>query len=213
MHNRRLGSLLVGGWLVGTVLVWFVTAQTLMNVDRLLSTPPVQIRKELADMGSETARTLLRHQAREVNRRVLETWEILQIGIAGALLATSIFTDHRSKTTLTAAVLLMGMASVAAFYLTPVMNELGRSSDFLPQDAGSPERALFAQMQMWHRLLDVLKLLVALILSARLLFDFYEFRDKFVPAHRSPARRRRRVPSGSSSETGSARPQDASDNR
>ena len=180
MHNRRFGSLLIGAWLVGTLMVWFVTTQTMANVDRLLSTPPLQIQKELADMGTDAANNLLRHQARETNRRVVEVWEILQIGIAGALFITSLLTGHRSKTSLGAAVLLAAMAAFSAYYLTPAMNALGRSVDFLPAGAASREREAFSQLQVWHTVLDVLKLLVALIVSVRLLFDFYEFRDKFV---------------------------------
>jgi hypothetical protein len=197
MHNRRFGSLLIGAWLLGTLMVWFVTSQTLQNVDRLLASPPLPVQKELADMGTDAAGNLLRHQARETNRGIVEVWEVLQIGIASALFVTSLLTGHRSKTTIGAAVVLGVMAAISAFALTPAMNALGRSFDFLPPGAATREREALAQLQVWHRVLDVLKLLVALIVSARLLFDFYEFRDRLTPpAHRQGRRRRTRSSTG-----------------
>jgi hypothetical protein len=192
MHNRRFGALLIGGWLVGTAIIWFITAQTLLTADRVLTTPPAAVQKGLADMGSGTAASLLRYQATEVNRRLVETWEILQIGMGCALFVTSFLTVHRSKTTLGASILLTALAAAGALYVTPAMNELGRFLDFLPLSAAPQERQTFGQLQLWHKVLDILKLLSALVVSGRLLFDFYEFRDRFGAPIRTHGRSRRR---------------------
>jgi hypothetical protein len=205
MHNRRFGAFLLGAWLIGSVLVWFVSSQSGMNVERTLSTPPQQIQKEFDDMGPEVTRQILRHQAMQLNRRVTETWEMMQLGMAAALLAISILTTHRSITTFVSAILLMIMAAIAAFYLTPAMNGLGRSFDFLPATAAMRERDAFQRLEVWHKVLVVLSTLVALITTARLVFDFYEFRDKVLPGtdtkHKVRRRRRHTVPSPSPVQT------------
>ena len=198
MHNRRFGAFLIGAWLIGTVMVWFATSQSLLNVDRTLSTPPQQVQKEFDDMGPDVTRQILRHQAMQLNRRVTETWEVIQLGMAGALLAISILTTHRSKTTIVSAVLLMILSAFAAFYITPAMNALGRSFDFLPPTAALRERDAFQRLDVWHRVTHVLSTLIALVITARLLFDFYEFRDKLIPdmdkGKKTRRRRRRSAP-------------------
>jgi hypothetical protein len=131
----------------------------------------------------------------QLNRRLAETWEVIQLGMAAALLATSILTTHRSKTTIVSAILLMIISAFAAFYLTPAMNALGRSYDFLPPTAALREREAFQRLDVWHRVGHLFGTLIALLIMARLLFDFYEFRDKLLPdmdRNRKTRRRRRR---------------------
>lgn len=192
MHNRRFGAFLMGAWLFGTVLAWFATSQSLANVDRILSTPPPQLEKEFNDMGPDLTRQLLLFEANTLNRRISEMWEVLQVGLAGALLAVSILTSSRSKTMILGALLMMAIASVMAFYLTPSMSALAASYDFLPPGAAPREREAFQRLDVWHRVLVILNMTLALIVTGRLLFDFYEFGGKLVPDWNKPKRRRRR---------------------
>jgi hypothetical protein len=192
MHNRRFGAFLMGAWLLGSVLIWFVGSQSILTVDRILSTPPQQVQKEFEDMGNDVARQILRFEANQLNRRVTETFEVLQLGLAGALLASSILTSSRSKTTIIGSILLMGIAAIMAFYLTPSMNALARAYDFLPATAAQREREAFQRLDVWHRVLQVLGIGIALIVTARLLFDFYEFGAKLIPDFGKNSKRRRR---------------------
>ena len=209
MHNRRLGAFLIGAWLIGNVLVWFVTSQSLMNVDRTLSTPPPQTQKEFDDMGPEVTRQILRHQAMRLNRRVVETWEMMQLGMGAALLAISTLTTHRSKVTIVSSALLVLMSAMAAFYLTPAMNALGRSFDFLPATAALRERDAFQRLDVWHRVLTVLSTSVAVVITVRLLFDLYEFRNKLLPNPESKPHKVRRRRHSTSTSTEDAVPNPA----
>lgn len=190
---------------MGVVLVWFVSSQSLLNVERILTTPPQQVQKEFDDMGPEVARQILRYEANQLNRRVSETWEILQLGLAGALFASSILTASRSKTTIICSALLMALAALMAFYLTPGMNALARSYDFLPPTAALREREAFQRLDVWHRVCQVFGMIVALVLACRLLFDFYEFGAKLIPDFGKNTKRRRRrrtsVPGSSAART------------
>lgn len=191
MHTRRFGAFIAGMWLMGTILIWFAVTQSTDNVDRLFSNPPPQVQKEINDMGPDVARQIFRFQSSTFVRRVQETWEIAQLGLLGALLATSILTAHRSRIVLVATVLMMLCVLYQAFYLTPLMAGLARAFDFLPPTAALREREAFASFNSWHRVMEVLKTLMALGIVARLLFDFYDFGSLVLPWSKAPKRRRR----------------------
>jgi hypothetical protein len=198
MHNRRFGAFLMGAWLLGTVLVWFATSQAVMTVDRILSATPAPVQKEFNDMGPEVARQILAYEANEFSRRVIETWAILQLGLASALLANSVFTSSRSKTMVICSFAMTILSCISALYLAPAMTALARVYDFLPAGAAMREREEFQRLDVWHRVLGVLNTILALALSGRLLFDFYEFGTKLIPdLHKGKRRRRRRSGLGS----------------
>ena len=75
-------------------------------------------------------RQILRFQASQHNRHVFETWEVIQMGILGALLATSFLTDHRSRIVLICTGIMLLLVVIAYTQLTPYMNALSRSYDF-----------------------------------------------------------------------------------
>ena len=97
MHTRRVGAFLIGAWLLGAALMAFISSQAFVNVERFLNNPPEQIAKELDDIGPDMMRQILRYQASQHTRHIIETWEVMQLGLGGALLATSVLTAHRSR--------------------------------------------------------------------------------------------------------------------
>ncbi len=202
MHTRRVGAFLIGAWLLGSLLMAFVTSQGLMNVDRFFSSPPAQVSKELDDVGPDVMRQILRFQAAQHNRHILETWEIIQLGLGGALLATSFLTSHRSRIVLICTIIMVFMVLVMYFYFTPIMNALARSFDFLPAGAAVQERENFGYYSVWYRVLDIFKALLAIVVAARLLFDRYDWQEKLMPGTAGPSgkgvRRRRRSPAPTS---------------
>lgn len=205
MHTRRFGAFIAGMWLLGAILMWFSITQSNMTVERLFSNPPQQVQKEINDMGPDVARQVFRYQASLFERRVRETWEVIQLGLLGALLATSILTAHRSRIIIGSTAVMILFVLVQAFYITPLMVGLGRSFDFLPPTAALNERDAFGRYLTYYRTLDVLKVLLSLAITSRLLFDFYDFGSVVLPWSKAPAKRRRRV-RRSSSRSGSVAP-------
>jgi hypothetical protein len=191
MHTRRFGAFIAGMWLMGAILMWFAVSQSNMNVERLFTNPPQQIQKEINDMGPDVARQVFRYQSSLFVRRVQETWEIMQLGLLGALLATSILTAHRSRIVLAATALMIVFVLCQAFYLTPLMTGLAKSYDFLPATAALREREAYASFTSWHRILDVLNIILALGIVGRLLFDFYDFGSVVLPWSKAPRKRKR----------------------
>jgi hypothetical protein len=200
MHTRRVGAFLIGAWLLGSLLMAFVSTQSAVGVDRFFNNPPLQVAKEVDDVGPDVMRQILRYQSAQHVRHVWETWEVIQLGLGAALLATSFLTSHRSRIVLACGIVMFLMTAFMYFYLTPLMNALARSFDFLPANAAVRERENYTHYAVWYRVLDVLKLLLALTIAGRLLFDRYEWREKLIPGSSHPdkvVRRRKRSSSGS----------------
>lgn len=191
MHTRRFGALLIGMWLMGTVLVWFANYQSALNVNRLFTNPSAPLQKEINDIGADVTRQMFRFQAAQYSRKLQETWEYVQLGLAAALLATALLTPHRSRAIVISTLAMALLVAVMAFYLTPLMNGLSRIYDFLPSTAALRERQNFSMYQTMHRALDTLKVILALGITGRLLFDFYDFGRIRLPWSKPPARRRR----------------------
>jgi hypothetical protein len=195
MHTRRVGAFLIGAWLLGSLLVAFISSQAFLNVDRFFGSPPAQISKEIDDIGPDVMRQILRYQASQHTRHLSETWEVMQLGLGSALLATSFLTAHRSRIVIFSTALMLLIVLVMYFRLTPIMNALARSYDFLPLTASSQERDAFSYYAVWYRVLDILKAALGVIVTGRLLFDRYDWQEKLLPGS-GPAKgvRRRRRP-------------------
>jgi hypothetical protein len=205
MHTRRVGAFLIGAWLIGSLIVWFVTSQSLVNVDRILNSPPTTLSREFENMAPDVTRRILTYEAMQHNGHVSEAWEVMQLGLGAALLATSVLTAHRSRFLIGSAVVMTLMTAIMGLYLTPTINALGRSFDFLPAAAPPAVRESVLSYQTWHRVLEVLKTGLGFAIAARLLFDRYNWRDKLIPTASKPTRRRvRRTPSSSSGTRGTA---------
>lgn len=191
--------------MLGAVLTAFIGAQSYMNVDRFFANPPPQVTKEVDDVGPDVMRQILRFQASQHNRHVFETWEVIQLGVLGALMATSFLTAHRSRIVIICTALMIVLVLIAYLQLTPYMNALSRSFDFLPQGAAVQERENYNHYTVWYRVLDILKGILSMLIAGRLLFDRYDWQEKLMPASSSGkggARRRRRSHSRSSSSAG-----------
>ena len=193
MHTRRVGAFLVGALLLGLVMMPFILSQSIMTAERFLGSPAPQVQKEFDEIGPEVMRQILRHQALELNRYITESWEVMQMGLAVALLATSVLTSHRSRFLIGGSGLILVLVLYMHFALTPHISSLGRSYDFLPVTAAARERAAVQEMELTYRVLAVFKLLAALLVTARLVFDRYDWKTRLVGSKsEAPERRRRR---------------------
>lgn len=203
MHTRRVGAFLIGSWLLGSLLIAFISSQVFVNVDRFLNSPPAQIAKELDDIGPDMMRQILRYQASQHSRHIIETWEVMQLGLGGALLATSVLTAHRSRFVIASSALMMAIVLFMYFHLTPIMNALARSFDFLPLTAALQERENYNRYSVWYHVLEILKVTLGIVITGRLLFDRYDWQDKLFPASAGTTkglRRRRKTQAPASSQ-------------
>jgi hypothetical protein len=193
MHTRRLAAFLMGAWLLGTFMIaWIVPTQNFSQVDRVIGTPPGQIAKDMDELGADVVRQMFRYQAAEANRYTFQIWGIIQLGIGLAFVSSVIVTPHRNRTLIIGGALMLFLTCLESLYLIPSMTGLGRQFDFLPPNATSPEREAHRTLHIWTEILGVLKLLIGLLLTVRLLFDRMAWRDRMLPGKSSSGRRRRR---------------------
>lgn len=188
MHTRRAGAFLVGAWLLGGLLVAFVSSQALVNIDRFFHGAPPEVSAQVESLQPELVRQIFRFQAAQLNRHLLETWEAIQLGLGAALLATAFFAPHRSRIMLGGAAVMLLLVAFLYFYLTPTMNTLARGFDFVPAGAAVQERLQYETWRVWHRVLDILKTLTGAIIAGRLLFDRHEWQEGVLPGERSRRR-------------------------
>jgi hypothetical protein len=191
MHTRRACAFLIGAWLLGSLLVSLFTSQSLANVDRLLSDPPPAMREVLQSLGSDVLGQTLRHGAAHLNRRLIATWNAVQLGLGAALLVTAILTVRRSKVVIVCTLLMLAIVAAKHFYLRPVMNALAAAPEFHTAGSASALREQFLQYSVWARVLEIFKLLAGLAIAVRLLFDRYEWAHHIWPPVQSRSARRR----------------------
>ncbi|MGA2593273.1 MAG: hypothetical protein ABSH32_25435, partial [Bryobacteraceae bacterium] len=91
MHFRRFACFLLGAWLACGLFMAMVATQNFRSVDRLLAKPAAPAAQQVARLGRDAARTLLRYQVSEQNRWYFETWGILETAIGVLLLLVLIF--------------------------------------------------------------------------------------------------------------------------
>jgi hypothetical protein len=169
MHFRRLVCLLLGAWLAGSAMMALVATQNFRTVDRLLLDPNPAISQELRTMGHDVARMLLRWEAGEQNRILFEIWETAQLALGMAVFFVLLFGSTESKYSLFMSLAMLVIVIVERFLLTPMIVSLGRLIDFVPPSAHSVERIKFTVLHSGYAGTEVLKFLIGLILSVKLM--------------------------------------------
>lgn len=173
MRTRRVGSFLIGAWLLANLLIGFVVSQNLRNIDRFLADPPASAARTVETVGSPATRLLLFESATKLNRHILEAWEWIQIGLAAALLITALVPDARGPILTAGAAILFVICCATAFYLRPAITELQRVAL-----AGSVSGAIrtgptIEYLEAWLSILGVFKTLLSVLIALRLLGDWH----------------------------------------
>ena len=166
---RMLMALLLGGWLLGTLLVAGVAAENFFMVDRLLRSPsPAEFQQKIAPLPPGEARAVLRHLVSELNRFYFRVWEGIELVLGAMLLVLAVkFGKNRSITIGVSLMLAIGLLMV--FYITPQLVEIGRGLDFVPRDPRPPELARFGRLHAAYSVLDLCKLLVGIWVAVLLI--------------------------------------------
>ena len=146
MHHR-IASFLLGCWILGSLFMMFVATGNF----------------KIADAAQDAhTRQLLRLMAGQANQMFFLTWELAQIILAAALAGLFFFgVGSRLLASLSTALLLVTVSQ--HFWITPEMVALTAQLD----SAASANR--FAMLHAVYGVLEVLKLLIALVIAGILL--------------------------------------------
>jgi hypothetical protein len=159
MHRTSIATLLLGAWLGGCLFMDTVATENFHSVDRMLTAPTAQMKERIQTLGGhDAARVLLRYQASEQNRQYFAAWESIQIGLGLLLILMLVVAGQRDRVTLWLAGLMLGVALLMHFLLTPEITRLGRAMDFGPVGRPSGESTRFWIFHGVYSALELIKL-------------------------------------------------------
>lgn len=159
MHLTRIAALLLGAWLGGCLFMDTVATQNFRSVDRMLASPTAQMKQRIDALGGhDAARALLRYQASEQNRQYFTNWEQVQIVLGLLLMLMLYVAGQRDRVTLWLAGLILVVAVLMHFLLTPEITRLGRAMDFAPVGRPSGESTRFWIFHGIYSALELIKL-------------------------------------------------------
>lgn len=174
MHSVRLVSFALGLWLAGGLCMAWVATQNFRGVDRLLNEPNPSAQLEIKalddskEFGPGAARMLLRYHASEQNRYYFASWELVQIVLGSSLFFLLLFATRKDKFSMAGVLLLLVVVAWQRAWLTPAIIRIGRSLDFVIPGMNASERALFWDLHSLYSGAEVLKWVVLLAMTARL---------------------------------------------
>jgi hypothetical protein len=171
VHTRRLASLILGAWLGGSVFMIVVASRNFAIVEEVLATENRQAAIQIELLSPEGARMFLRHLAGEMNRYFFQLWGKSQIALGALLFLTLIFATNGHRYVLALTALMVGLAAVMHFRLTPEIVGIGRAIDYVPIEHASPDRIEFQKYHRLYVVLELSKLAVGALLGAWLLVN------------------------------------------
>lgn len=163
---RALLIMLLGGWIVGTLLMAFVATQNFRTVDRLLAAPTVEFSRAIAPLGHDEARSVLRYLVSELNRLYFSAWGLTQLALGAAVIAAALGLRPLDRTVVTVAATIFVIV-IVSLWLSQLLLPLGRSLDFVPRTTVSDELARFRKLHLAYTAIDLLKLTLCVWLLIR----------------------------------------------
>lgn len=178
IQYRRLCALIVGAWLGASVLADVAVTQNFQAVDRFLASPGnPETSGQLNAIGRTRERIILRRNAAEENNWIFLNWERIELAIAGGLFLLFLFADRPQKLAMGITAAMFVILVVEHFLLTPRITGLGRIVDNLAST--DSDYKTFWVMHGFYSGLDILKMLLAFVLAARLVVRRRPDREQF----------------------------------
>jgi membrane protein YdbS with pleckstrin-like domain len=169
MHVRRLAALLLGAWIAGSLFMMAVATGNFRTVDRILKAPAPPVAEYIQTLDGESARIFLRHLAAEQNRRYFDQWETAQLALAVALAVTLFFGMNANRIVMGVSGMMLVLVIVQHWLLTPELVLYGKAIEFIAPEEFAAERARFDTYHRAYSILELVKMVLAVGLSVRLL--------------------------------------------
>lgn len=169
---RAAMSLLLGAWLMGTIVAGFVAAENFWIIDGLLERGAhPAFARDIAQLDGQTSpgegRTLLRYLSSEMNRFYFRAWGGCEAILGIALVAMAL--RSRQKRLIIGFALMLALVAVMELFLTSRIVEVGRSLDFVPRNPPPANLAKFGILHAAYSILDLVKLAVGIWAAVQLL--------------------------------------------
>lgn len=169
MHPRRFSTLLIGMWLAGAAFMAWMSFHN-PRVDDLMKQGNAKAQHEYQNADRARARTLLAHQAAELNRYYTSNWELVQLALGVVLAVNLLFATNGNKLVMTLCMAAIAITAIQYITFTPQIIEIGRGVDFALTDEMFDERKTLRGFQSYYLWLEGAKLMTLTGLTIRLLF-------------------------------------------
>jgi hypothetical protein len=170
MHARRFACFILGLWLGGGILMAWVAMENRRMADRLVAQALPEASLELKALGPKT-QTLLRYHAAEANRSLARKWGAAQLILGGGFFLLMLFGSREDQFLLGGIVLLVALAALEYFIVTPAISSQGRVLDFIPADQGSAGRSQLWVLETARLGIEAAKWVLTLALAARMVLS------------------------------------------
>lgn len=124
---RRLGAILIAGWLGAIVMVAVAAPAAFSSVDTSLRFRTPLVDQAVKYLGEPATHDLLRYQVGEANRRIFESFGLMQVVLGAAVFFMLLFFSHVRRLGLGIALLMMLMSAAINWLLIPRIVETGRT--------------------------------------------------------------------------------------
>jgi hypothetical protein len=166
MFSRRLATFVLGIWMGCCALVDILALEGHRITRQVLDSPSPDVKGVLAKAGDAPVGTLLHHVDSEQTRATFETWEDAQMLLALAMAVMLVFTDQRKILAIAMCAAMGLVVLVQHFGVTPDLNILGRSVDFLAEAASFNVRTQAWTLTQIYGALETFKLVIGGVLAS-----------------------------------------------
>jgi hypothetical protein len=166
MFSRRFATFLLGVWVGCCVLVDVLALEGHRIATRILDVPIIEAKTALTKSGDAPVGPLLHHLASEQVRATIQTWESAQLVLAFSMIVMLVLTDQRKMLAIAGTAFMGLLALVQHFGVTPELNVLGRSADFMAEAVSFSTRSQIWTLTQVYGALETLKLIVGGVLAS-----------------------------------------------
>jgi hypothetical protein len=155
----------MGLWLTGTVAMAIVATENFYTIDRLLQAQPnAKFVKDVAMLGHDEARDLLRYLSSELNRLYFQYWNLAQLPI-GILALWLVGKGSQGTKPKWGIVAMLGIVLFLTAVITPRIVSVGRALDFVPRVPPPNGLRTFGLLHATYTLFDGIELILGVIVT------------------------------------------------
>jgi hypothetical protein len=162
--------LVLGAWVGISVAMFVVAIHNFRQVESVLESRVPAVTAMIKQMTPPVARTLLRHQANELNRHYFDIYGLGQIALGLVLAGVLLFATNGRSWMMAITAALVIMALFQRFFLFPEIEYLGQLLEFGNPGNTSSARQRFDSFHSAFGIAEAIKGLLMVVLGGRLLY-------------------------------------------
>jgi len=155
----------MGLWLMGTVVMAVVATENFYTIDRLLHAQAnSKFAADVARLGHDEARDLLRYLSSELNRLYFQYWNLAQLPI-GILTLWLVGKERKAIRPKWGIVAMLGIVLFLTALITPRIVSVGRALDFVPRVPPPDKLRTFGLLHATYTVFDGIEVILGVLVT------------------------------------------------